>query len=316
MANATENLLETFEDIFVFLHIFYVGLNEYAITKINQEKEKKQDKDEENKSDPRVERNNAFIEAVKNDIKELKNEITSGQTSNKISADRVTKVFEKFCELSTQYNSYSFKEATSISKAAKNLKYLITRNYICDAEKLRYFVRSEVIKPQKEWKNKNVEEKYTIFEMLEKDLRFMREHADNYRKSLNYFKDLFMFLVYNEDYNEKGLYAKVTGFQDKDCDPIYPYLVNYYSESVDKDRLKKCTYRVPIPQLSANVSDEDEMGMEVTLLTEDVYPPNTYFCIPLRYGSSDSWWINPFLIEASLFNQIEYKNNGKDKNKQ
>ena len=44
----------------------------------------------------------------------------------------------------------------------------------------------------------------------------------------------------------------------------------------------------------------------VTLRTDEDYLPTTYYCIPLRYGSSDSWWINPFLIPKNVIRRIGY----------
>ena len=71
---------------------------------------------------------------------------------------------------------------------------------------------------------------------------------------------------------------------------------------MDRDNLKKCTYRVPMP---IGENKGNGQGFVVTLLTEENYPPNSYFCIPLRYGSSDSWWINPFLIPKIVIRRLK-----------
>lgn len=143
-------------------------------------------------------------------------------------------------------------------------------------------------------------EKTTIFEVLGNLQKYMFEPS--YSEWLTYLQDIFMFLIYNEDYNERGLWdSGHDPLKDKDCDPIYPYIVTYYRENIDRDNVKKCTYRVPLP--IAGVENE---GYIVTLLTDEEYLPATYYCIPLRYGSSDSWWINPFLIPKNVIRRIGY----------
>ena len=104
--------------------------------------------------------------------------------------------------------------------------------------------------------------------------------------------------------------------EDKDCDPVYPYLVTYYKQNIDRDKMKKCTYRVPIPS-NGSKSDPNDKGKKVNLLTDDDYLADTYFCIPLRYGCSNNWWINPFLIPVRTIKDI-YSSyiSGKDQKEQ
>lgn len=292
--NAAE-LQKIFADIFMFLQIFYVGLDGYAakqmelseafsaelmpMTDFLQDDENQEEAEKARQQRFRIRREcfRAFETSAKRQLETIKNQT-------------VSQLFEGFCNLCTSYNTFSEEGEFSISEQAKRLKYVITRNYICDAQKLRRFAEVQT----------QSGEKTTIFEVLGNLQKYMFEPS--YSEWLTYLQDIFMFLIYNEDYNERGLWdSGHDPLKDKDCDPIYPYIVTYYRENIDRDNVKKCTYRVPLP--IAGVENE---GYIVTLLTDEEYLPATYYCIPLRYGSSDSWWINPFLIPKNVIRRIGY----------
>lgn len=303
---AQQELIEIFRNIFLFLQIFYTALDRYAATKqalaIEMEREeaapkggslssdrsdaeKAEEADSEIKLAQTRHKNNqrlreAFANAGAEKYEQIKNQTLS-------------QAFDGFCEMCERYNSFNASDGFNVSEEAKRLKYLITRNYICDVQKLHYFTDITLSNG----------EHSTIFKMLE-NLSSKYYRDESFNQWLGYFSDIFLFLIYNEDYNERGLYMKAEKLIDKDCDPIYPYLVNYYRENVDRDNLKKCAYRVPVPTGSGGAETRNQ-GFVVTLLTEEDFPASTYFCIPLRYGSSESWWINPFLIPRLFVRRME-----------
>lgn len=282
------DLEKIFKDIFMFLQIFYVGLDGYAIELMEANKNKlKQAEDSETdpdvlskqREDMRQEWYNAFEKAAKAKLAEIKDQ-------------SLTQLFDGFCDLCASYNTFSKEGKYDISDKAKRLKYVITRNYICDAKKLRHF--ATVITADGE--------EITIFEVLGNSLKYYSDKDGLFYEWLNYLRDIFLFLIYNEDYNCRSLWkSEGKVLEDKDCDPVYPYIVTYYKENIDRDNVKKCTYRVPIP----TVGSESDANT-VTLLTDEEYTPQTYYCIPLRFGSSERWWINPFLIPKSLIKRIGY----------
>ena len=262
-------LIDLFKNIFIFLQIFYEGLDAYAISK--QAYMNKQTNDgESNIEERRRQCRDAFIERGRKIYAVIKNQ-------------SVSQAYDTFCKTCEKYNKSDGK-SFSISEEAKRLRYLITRNYICNVDMLRYYATIEV----------SAGEKTDIFRMLENFSDKYYSHP-KFAEWLEYFKDVFLFLVYNEEYNKRGLYRTMNDLDDKNCDPVYPYIVTYYKENIDRDNLKKCSYRVPIPSSDSNGAFHDK-GYVVTLLTEEDYPSTTYFCIPLKYGSTDNWWINPLLI--------------------
>lgn len=293
-----KTLIGIFKNIFDFLQVFYVGLDGYAERKMQLVNKPYPEDETEDEARRRVgHRRRQCSEKFIEDAQKRYNEVKK---------QSLRQSFEGFCELCGEYNSYANSGNYSISKKAKNLKYLITRNYICDVYKLRHFVAIQL---------ENGEQS-TIFDMLE-DYSPKYSEDKNYEEWLTYFYDVFFFLIYNEDYNERGLWdeekarAKGLSLKDKDCDPVYPYIVTYYKENIDRDNLKKCTYRVPMP---TSGNEESPKQLVVTLLTEENYPPNTYYCIPLRYGSSDSWWINPFLIPKFVISNIKVEDKNESHN--
>ena len=269
-ADCAKQLKEIFRNIFIFLQFFYNGLDAYAVQK--QKCLDVEDSHERHKMCLRQ-----FVKsasAVYQQIKDLP----------------LTEVYEGFLKLCMEYNSDG-KNGFNVSAKATRLKYLITRNYICDVEKLKYFATINTVRGET-----------TIFHMLDNVLEYC--YDPKFLEWLTYFQDFFLFLIYNDDYYERGLFNTIgRALKDKDCDPVYPYIVSYYKENIDRDNLKKCAYRVPVP-VNDFESDEHDRGFVVTLLTEDHYPPNTYFCIPLRYGSTDRWWINPFMIPKFVVKRI------------
>ena len=268
---STEALVQIFKDIFIFLQVFYHGVDAFACAKENS-LFRYQRKNRDRPPEYFKECFPAFSNAARAKYEEVKNQ-------------SLTEAFEAFCALCEKYNSGGNGSDFNISEHAGRLKRLITRNYICDVAKLRYFAEIEL----------KSGEKSTIFKMLE-NFGYKYNKQEKFCEWLTYFQDLFLFLIYNEDYHKHGLFNEEAGvLKDKDCDPIYPYLVTYYRENVDRDNLKKCSYRVPVPTNGLTAEPRDQ-GFVVTLLTEELYMPDTYYCIPLRYGSSESWWINPFLI--------------------
>lgn len=284
LGECIKTLSDLFKNIFDFLEIFYAGLNKYSECDQNYDEKSEQfDEEHDTPRDKFMRRHTTCIKAFKSAASDKYGEIKDRS---------LTQAFDGFCEMCARYNKFSDGSSLNSSEEAKNLKYLITRNYVCDVEKLRRFATITFADG----------ETSTIFDMLE-NFSIKYYNDPSYQEWLTYFKDLFLFLIYNDDYNERGLYKSDNELEDKDCDPIYPYIVTYYKENVDRDNLKKCAYRVPIPTAKKG-DDSNGQGFVVTLLTENDYPANTYFCIPLRYGSSKSWWINPFLIPKSIVQDI------------
>lgn len=298
-----ERLIDIYRNIFVFLQIFYNGLDRYAEKRMQlSDKSVPSDGETEDEARRRIMNQHrqcfdAFTEKAQEKYDEIKYQSLS-------------EVFDGFCELCNKYNSSATNDSFSISPEAKRLKYLITRNYICDVEKLRYFVTIQL----------QSGERSTIFKMLESpSSKYFRD--PKYYEWLDYFHDIFFFLIYNEDYNERDLWNETKvrekkdrdwTLKDKNCDPIYPYIVTYYKENIDRDNLKKCTYKVPMP--TGGSKENNRNGFVVTLLTEENYPPNTYYCIPLRYGSSESWWINPFLIPKFVMKRLKLEEKNESHN--
>ena len=62
----------------------------------------------------------------------------------------------------------------------------------------------------------------------------------------------------------------------------------------------------PNKEMSNKLNEENKNeGFMVTLLTDNEYTANgNYFCIPLKYGSTEGWWINPFMISTREFAEI------------
>lgn len=268
-----EALTESFRNIFLLLQIFYSGLDSYA-------EELRSGKANKTRADMYESSKNAFIAAGRKTYQRLKDYTLS-------------QMYEAFHAMCIEYNTTVSAEGFNVSEKARNLKYVLTRNYICDVEKLDYF--STITLDDGTQK--------TLFEMLENINEYTKQKQ--YRKWLGYFRDFFMFLIYNDDYTERGIYEnEPERLVDKDYDPIYPYVVFYYQENIDKDHLKKCNYRVPIPCNRLTEENKNE-GFMVTLLTDNEYTPNgNYFCIPLKYGSTEDWWINPFMISTQEFAKI------------
>lgn len=279
----------------MFLQMFYSGLDSYSktLTKKNEEFSAELAAAEadgvityEERETIRNMRRNIRKECCRSFIGEAKAKL------EQIKKQTVSQLFEGFCELCMKYNTFSERGGFDVSEEARRLKDVITRNYICDANKLKYFATVEI--------EEGSDDNPTIFDVLSNLQLYMDE--PQFPRWLTYLQDIFMFLIYNEDYNKRGLWEsmKKEPLEDKDCDPIYPYMVTYYKENVDRDNVKKCTYRVPLPATG------NSEGYTVTLLTDEEYLPQTYFCIPLRYGSSDRWWINPFLIPKNAIRDIGY----------
>ena len=285
--DACQKLDETFRWIFIFLQVFYEGLDAYSL--------KFQERalwDENLPVSGPESRLGICTHAFKMRALSKLNDIAEKQKD-------ATTAFGAFCDMCAEYNPFSYRDSTGSNQRAKNLKKIITRGYICDVEKLKLFATLDLCDS-----NDNNKKLY-IFDILKN--YSSQTYIANYEKYCDYldqFKDLFFFLIYNEDYNNKGLFKSDKKLEDKDCDPVYPYLVDYYKQNVDREQIKKCMYRVPIPtdfgesnrRQSRRNEEEDEEGLTVTLLTNEEYSGKEFFCIPLRYGSSDSWWINPFLI--------------------
>lgn len=298
--SAAKDLQKIFADIFMFLQVFYTGLDSYAATLKTKNDEftaelaavsELPQEDLENISAEKVQEQKDHLMRRKFRIRKACDDEFIRVAKEKlaeIKSQTVSQLFRGFCDLCMRYNTFSNGCACDISEEAKRLKYLITRNYICDAQKLQSFAAVKTESGNE----------VTIFDVLS-DLQTYISDPE-YPKWLTYLQDIFMFLIYNEDYNRRGLWDSREGqLEDRDCDPIYPYIVTYYKENLDRDNVKKCAYRVPLPVAG------NENGI-VTLLTDDEYPPQTYFCIPLRYGSSDRWWINPFLIPKRVVRRIGY----------
>ena len=313
--DAWNKLTNLFKGIFTFLLVFYELLDYYALDKERNENSALTYSDEDVSNtgvDTRFTARRQLIENCKSQAKDKLKEI--GDLN-------LVESFDKFCDLCDDYMRGSFDKsnAGSFDAKSKRLKKLITRSYICDSSKLRFFANTSFPKESRFWKDPNVPETYSILEILQNKPSGVTSNP-SFVNWLNHLKDLFLFLIYNEDYNEQGLYAKRTkdgetvAFKDKDCDPIYPYIVTYYNEQIDRDNFKKCSYRVPIP-MNGDMPTEKDSVKTVTLLMEENYRPSTYFCVPLRYGSSESWWINPFLFPVAPLQDAYREHRLMEKNK-
>lgn len=130
-----------------------------------------------------------------------------------------------------------------------------------------------------------------------------------------------MILVFNDDCKTSdtvnvGLINQFESgiISEKEIDPIYPYIVSYYSENTDRDEVKRCNYRAYFPAKYTQEYDSAEI-ITVTLLTEREYTKNTtYYCLPLKYGSTGKWWIEPFMVPTSIFKKILKEENNESHN--
>ena len=112
---------------------------------------------------------------------------------------------------------------------------------------------------------------------------------DNY---INYVKELFDFLNYNEDYATKGKMAVQNIF-----DPIFPYVVRYSERNENRDRCSVCQYIIN--------TDGGFEDTKIKLLTEYDYVMNElYYCIPNAECSTKNWWVSPFLISCRRFDDL------------
>lgn len=212
---------------------------------------------------------------------------------HKIKDNSLSELYNSFHSLCEEYDDNLFSSDGSKEKAVK-LKFAITRSYICDIQRLDYFV--DIALPNGE--------KTNIFHMVEN--LFSYTHYTEFPSWLSQICDFFMYLVYNDDYNKRGLYklGNEDNLLDKDFDPIYPYIVSYYQQSIDRDMFKRCNYKVPVPSKDS-VGGGPIHNEVVTLLTDTDYELNiNYFCTPLKYGSTEHWWINPFMMPTYIFKDI------------
>ncbi len=115
-----------------------------------------------------------------------------------------------------------------------------------------------------------------------------------YNKFLLKVKQLFYFLIYNEDFEREMILGQQISF-----DPIYPYVVRYSTKSENRDGYN-------ISSFSVFVSDDDTSS-EVKILSERDYDINEkYYCIPNESTSNSRWWIEPFLISCRKYDQLIY----------
>lgn len=82
-------------------------------------------------------------------------------------------------------------------------------------------------------------------------------------------------------------------------EPVYAHVVSF--ELMKRDRDGLTTYRY---QISSGEPEQARMPSEVGILTERNYVPDEeYYCIPMLNRMTDRWWIEPFMIRCSSFNQ-------------
>ncbi len=205
----------------------------------------------------------------------------------------LTELYASFHDRCLEYKpdtSYSY---YSLNPKATRLKKLITRSYICDVTKLEYYVTI-----------KNAIINSNIFYFVEHlgDFVGCRE----YNEWLDYILDFFIFLVYNDDCTNRGLVDSFESgaISEKEIDPIYPYIVCYYSQNIDRDKVKRCDYKAYVPAKYTS-DNSNEASITVTLLTEKDYDiDSNYYCMPLKYGATGSWWIDPLMIPTKVFAEI------------
>ena len=262
----TRSVLEdTLKDVLRFLQMFYAGLMAYE----------------------RRQRANAL------DGVALQGFIAAAKEKRKaIESLSLSELYESFKKQCTACNPDTSAIGYQLTDDAKSLKNLITRTYICDVKKLEYYADIQ---------NKAV--KSTIFDMVE-HLSLYTKYPE-YNTWLSYILDFFIFLVFNDDCESRGLVDRFEcgSISEKEIDPIYPYIVSYYSVNIDRDRVKRCNYKAYVPAKYS--SDDKDASITVTLLTEKEYEINTnYYCLPLKYGSTGKWWIEPLMITTKVFADI------------
>ncbi|MBQ7879423.1 MAG: hypothetical protein IJ317_02115 [Clostridia bacterium] len=218
----------------------------------------------------------------------------------KIKDMSLSQLYESFLAQCCEYNpDATDKGYYSLAEKAKLLKKVITRTYICDVQKLKYYVAIQ--------NDKGVDT--NIFEFVENLGRYA--YLEEYNTWLGYILDFFIFLVYNDDCTNRGLVDSFESgeISEKEIDPIYPYIVCYYSQNIDRDRIKRCDYKAYIPAKYSTEGIEDgkvaKDSITVTLLTEKEYDiDSNYYCMPLKYGATGSWWIDPLMIPTKVFAEI------------
>lgn len=269
-SEAQDELQKTLEDMLRFVQIFYAGIGGYA-----QGGEY------------------GFIDAGR-------------KKKSEIRGLSLSQLFDKFVEQCERACKKT--DSDMLSDDARNLKKMITRTYICDVRKLKYFTQ---IKMGKEETN--------IFAVIENLSKYVRE--ENYNTCLEKVLGFFIYLVFNDDCKTSdavnvGLINQFESgiISEKEIDPIYPYIVSYYSENTDRDEVKRCNYRAYFPAKYTQEYDSAEI-ITVTLLTEREYTKNTtYYCLPLKYGSTGKWWIEPFMVPTSIFKKILKEENNESHN--
>lgn len=105
-------------------------------------------------------------------------------------------------------------------------------------------------------------------------------------------KELFYFLIYNEDYQSEMMLGQQVSY-----DPIYPYVVLYEEKSERRDRCNINSFSVYLTEESGK--------REIKILSDREYVINEkYYCIPNVTTSNSRWWIEPFLISCREYDQI------------
>lgn len=101
---------------------------------------------------------------------------------------------------------------------------------------------------------------------------------------------LFTFFRYGDD--------KVEKLQKYTLEPIYPMVISFQESHRKRDGLLIYNYEI------YSIGDRQE-NPEIRILTPHEYNPNEeYYCIPFYNRSTKKWWLDPFLMRCSKFDEV------------
>lgn len=106
---------------------------------------------------------------------------------------------------------------------------------------------------------------------------------------------LFTFLQYG-DFN-------IHDSEEYTLTPIYPMVISFREAHRNREGMN--VYHYEILSFDTNSSKTQNPQNSIKILTEQKYYQNeNYYCIPNTNKSSKQWWIDPFLIQCSKFDDL------------
>ena len=101
-----------------------------------------------------------------------------------------------------------------------------------------------------------------------------------------------------------------TGNDELSLKAIYPYLASYDNSKTNNDGCSVADFNIG---LDTNMNGIVDKNKEIKVLTEFSYDMNEYYyCLPNIYRSNRNWWVDPFIIDCSTFNDIFDKHKAGD----